>query len=119
MLLAVLSLLVFVPLTERMLDSSRDEHMGLEGKDDRKLTWFGNKVNLLWIFAFGSLGALVAEGAAADWSGILLSEHMGVEKGLTASVFASFSLSTVSYTHLRAHETDSYLVCRLLLEKNR
>src|SRR5664279_6452079 len=24
---------------------------------------------------------------------------------------------TVSYTHLRAHETDSYLVCRLLLEK--
>src|SRR5680860_1043390 len=22
-----------------------------------------------------------------------------------------------SYTHLRAHETDSYLVCRLLLEK--
>src|SRR5664279_5912115 len=24
-------------------------------------------------------------------------------------------LWTVSYTHLRAHETDSYLVCRLLL----
>ena len=27
------------------------------------------------------------------------------------------SLKAVSYTHLRAHETDSYLVCRLLLEK--
>ena len=26
-------------------------------------------------------------------------------------------LVPVSYTHLRAHETDSYLVCRLLLEK--
>ena len=26
-------------------------------------------------------------------------------------------LEAVSYTHLRAHETDSYLVCRLLLEK--
>src|SRR5680860_1732985 len=26
-------------------------------------------------------------------------------------------LEPVSYTHLRAHETDSYLVCRLLLEK--
>ena len=25
-------------------------------------------------------------------------------------------VETVSYTHLRAHETDSYLVCRLLLE---
>src|SRR5665647_1041463 len=30
----------------------------------------------------------------------------------------SFRFSgSVSYTHLRAHETDSYLVCRLLLEK--
>ena len=27
-------------------------------------------------------------------------------------------LRTVSYTHLRAHETSTYLVCRLLLEKN-
>ena len=25
----------------------------------------------------------------------------------------------VSYTHLRAHETDQYLVCRLLLEKKK
>ena len=29
------------------------------------------------------------------------------------------SVSAVSYTHLRAHETDSYLVCRLLLEKKK
>src|SRR5680860_1621918 len=28
-------------------------------------------------------------------------------------------LAAVSYTHLRAHETDSYLVCRLLLEKKK
>src|SRR5664279_5875529 len=28
-------------------------------------------------------------------------------------------LIPVSYTHLRAHETDSYLVCRLLLEKKK
>src|SRR5680860_857942 len=27
--------------------------------------------------------------------------------------------SAVSYTHLRAHETDSYLVCRLLLAKKK
>ena len=26
-------------------------------------------------------------------------------------------IDSVSYTHLRAHETDSYLVCRLLLGK--
>ena len=29
------------------------------------------------------------------------------------------NIIAVSYTHLRAHETDSYLVCRLLLEKTR
>src|SRR5680860_1823281 len=29
------------------------------------------------------------------------------------------SSAPVSYTHLRAHETDSYLVCRLLLEKKK
>src|SRR5664279_5660003 len=30
--------------------------------------------------------------------------------------FTGWNSMTVSYTHLRAHETDSYLVCRLLLE---
>src|SRR5664279_5208670 len=30
--------------------------------------------------------------------------------------FLNPSYNAVSYTHLRAHETDSYLVCRLLLE---
>ena len=30
-----------------------------------------------------------------------------------------YAIGAVSYTHLRAHETDSYLVCRLLLEKKK
>ena len=30
-----------------------------------------------------------------------------------------YNQEAVSYTHLRAHETDSYLVCRLLLEKKK
>ena len=32
---------------------------------------------------------------------------------------SSIVYEPVSYTHLRAHETDSYLVCRLLLEKKK
>ena len=31
----------------------------------------------------------------------------------------SVVLDTVSYTHLRAHETPEHLVCRLLLEKKK
>src|SRR5664279_3378097 len=34
--------------------------------------------------------------------------------GKTISIVAAIGIVTVSYTHLRAHETDSYLVCRLL-----
>ena len=93
--LAATGIIVFIPLTERMLDATRDEHMGDEGKDEKRIPWFKSKVNLLWVFAFGSLGALVAEGASADWSGILLAEHMNIELGLTASAFASFSLSMI------------------------
>src|SRR5680860_1629312 len=35
----------------------------------------------------------------------------------TRNIFVA--VEPVSYTHLRAHETDSYLVCRLLLEKKK
>src|SRR5665647_3802957 len=38
---------------------------------------------------------------------------------VTQSKNSISSLEPVSYTHLRAHETDSYLVCRLLLEKKK
>ena len=40
-------------------------------------------------------------------------ELAGVHSGDSACIIP------VSYTHLRAHETDSYLVCRLLLEKKK
>src|SRR5680860_493529 len=48
--------------------------------------------------------------------------NMSIEAGARAGMVApddiTFAyLEAVSYTHLRAHETDSYLVCRLLLEK--
>src|SRR5680860_1772253 len=37
----------------------------------------------------------------------------------TPGLDRSGTFAAVSYTHLRAHETDSYLVCRLLLEKKK
>src|SRR5680860_534399 len=37
--------------------------------------------------------------------------------GAGISTSQEMLITPVSYTHLRAHETDSYLVCRLLLEK--
>src|SRR5665647_3673973 len=46
----------------------------------------------------------------------LLEEHL---RELPHPVMTSERATAVSYTHLRAHETDSYLVCRLLLEKKK
>ena len=40
----------------------------------------------------------------------------GIENVFVKFIRIPINIS-VSYTHLRAHETDSYLVCRLLLEK--
>src|SRR5450756_2100673 len=53
--------------------------------------------------------------------------HLTAELGLTSNRSAasrrdapvSTASSTVSYTHLRAHETRHDLVCRLLLEKKK
>ena len=41
----------------------------------------------------------------------------GYARGLFEIARAEGTLDTVSYTHLRAHETVLDLVCRLLLEK--
>ena len=71
------------------------------------------KVFFLWM--------IVKEGDATDdqtahcpqWT-----ENLREDDGGRAMVEnCSDRLEAVSYTHLRAHETDSYLVCRLLLEK--
>ena len=50
----------------------------------------------------------------------ITSEELQTAREITEKVPALLNvLQTVSYTHLRAHETDSYLVCRLLLEKKK
>src|SRR5680860_1214492 len=50
------------------------------------------------------------------WNG-----EQGLFPGESLYYFVSLAIGIipVSYTHLRAHETDSYLVCRLLLEKKK
>src|SRR5680860_186890 len=71
------------------------------------------------------LANLFHESAARIWPDVLLGspdDPLAVEQlaaGCDVTTFDHELVDTdpVSYTHLRAHETDSYLVCRLLLEK--
>ena len=90
----LVALILFLPMSEQMMGREFDKHIGVQGTKS-KMPWFGGKYWLLWAFAIGSLGSFIAEGAAMDWGGILLAEHMGVPFGLTASVFATFSLAMI------------------------
>ena len=49
----------------------------------------------------------------------LLSATILANDCATADGVATACMVTVSYTHLRAHETPEHLVCRLLLEKKK
>ena len=42
---------------------------------------------------------------------------LSVEEQEKLTDMISYQIGSVSYTHLRAHETPEHLVCRLLLEK--
>ena len=49
----------------------------------------------------------------------LFIKHTSAALSINENADPDVRTDTVSYTHLRAHETDSYLVCRLLLEKKK
>ena len=68
----------------------------------------------LWLIFIGLLLSPVVYGQSSEF--LQYDKNLIVRKldnGLTYYIYP------VSYTHLRAHETDSYLVCRLLLEKKK
>ena len=64
--------------------------------------------------AFVSPAPIAGQGVHVVAAAQLLQRFRGV---LHYQIDDFFKLGPVSYTHLRAHETRSNLVCRLLLEK--
>src|SRR5664279_3225784 len=76
--------------------------------------WMGARLRpRFWAGVLLALAGALVLGLAkgARW-GTGLGELLGA---LASLAYGAFTLAPVSYTHLRAHETDSYLVCRLLL----
>src|SRR5664279_3381011 len=72
------------------------------------LPWLGARADRLAIFAL-ALYALLP---------VVRNTYVGItgisEPVREAAVAMGLTSGPVSYTHLRAHETDSYIVCRLL-----
>src|SRR5674536_305588 len=64
--------------------------------------------------------AAAARGPAGEWSATVASRPRSLFSSTwpPADRTSAFTrTASVSYTHLRAHETPEHLVCRLLLEK--
>ena len=95
LLVAALAMVCYVPATRHLLDGASDEHQGVGEGEPNTVAWTGKVALPLWIMGIGSVGALIAEGSASDWGGILLEDHLGISKGLSASAFAAFAFAMI------------------------
>ena len=95
--IAVLGLIVFQFIAHYLLPPEHDGHLGEPGKDDAgKVKFFGKESLILWALGIGLMCALIPEGGAYEWSGILLQDHMGIGKGLNAAAATTFSLAMIA-----------------------
>jgi hypothetical protein len=100
---ALLAILLFTPGIYFLLPGDMDGHLGDTGTSGGKLSFLDKTSLPLWAIGLGLLGCLLPEGAASDWGGVLLHEHMGVGKGLDAIAFATFSLAMIAGRFLGDH----------------
>ena len=83
--------------------------------DTNKKKWFLGA--FMWNFKFAFCPGCKIQ-SSADIIGKILFLNF-VKDTLLSKIFKNSQLESVSYTHLRAHETGRNLVCRLLLEKKK
>ena len=92
---AIVGSALFVILNRNLLGKEHDQTGHEDGSKSNHLPWFNRSVLVLWAMAVGSTGSFIAEGAASDWGGVLLVEHLGTSPSVSASVFASFSVAMI------------------------
>lgn len=93
---AIVGLFVYQFIALYLLPGEHDGHLGEPGKEDAgKVPLFGKETLILWALGIGLMCSLIPEGAAYEWSGILLHDRLDIGKGLTASAATSFSLAMI------------------------
>ena len=111
--IAIVALIAYLIAAYYLLPSSIDGHKGDE-EHEAKIPLFGKSVMPLWFLGVGLLASLVGEGAASDWSAILLRDEMGYGKGVYASAFASFALAMIVSRFLGDRALDYFGPARLV-----
>jgi fucose permease len=91
----IVALVLFIPISRFLLPAELDNHKGDDKDSSAKIPLFAKETAPLWWMGIGILGGMIAEGSASDWGALLLKDSMGIEKGLNASAFASFSLAMI------------------------
>ena len=108
MIVAIIAFVLFIPGVYFLLNGSEDGHRGDDGESEGKLSFFNKQSLPLWAIGFGLLGCLLPEGAASDWGGVLLHDHMGIGKGADAIAFATFALAMITSRFLGDHWLTKY-----------
>ena len=94
--IAIFGFFAFQFIAFSLLPPEHDGHLGEPGQGDAgKVPLLGKDSLILWALGIGLMCALIPEGGAYEWSGILLQDHMGIGKGLNAAAATSFSLAMI------------------------
>lgn len=94
--IAIVGLLAYQFIAHYLLPPEHDGHLGEPGEANAgKVALFGKQSLILWALGIGLMCALIPEGGAYEWSGILLQDHMGIGKGLNAAAATTFSLAMI------------------------
>lgn len=94
--LALFSFIALVVALNGLLDAERDGHRGEKHEETAaKVPLFARAVLPLYGIGIGLVCSLIPESGIYDWSGILLKEHMGIAKGVTATAATVFSFGMI------------------------
>lgn len=94
--LAIFSLVALALSIHGLLGPELDSHKGEATEETKaKVPLFAKAVLPLYGIGVGLMCSLIPESGIYDWSGILLKEHMGIGKGVTAIAATVFSLGMI------------------------
>jgi len=94
--LAIFAFFALIISINGLMGSDLDGHRGEQHEETAaKVPLFARAVLPLYGIGFGLVCSLIPESGIYDWSGILLKEHMGIAKGVTATAATVFSLGMI------------------------